>query len=105
MAVYDTGSARIIKLESATHTFAVCFAGYDRKRRCDDLVYIAVNTYWENVTFTLPNLHSHGQWRLHVNTYGDGAGRYFYEDQDAVRINGSFVMRPRSVAVFVYWPR
>ncbi len=37
-----------------THAFAVSFAGYDEQMGRDDLVYIAVNTYWEDVTITLP---------------------------------------------------
>ncbi len=104
ISIHDTTSARIPEAGQGMHAFAICFAGYDRKKRCDDLVYMTINTYWEDVTFTLPNLHYHGQWHLHVNTFGDGPGSYFFEDPDTVRINGNFVMRPRSVAVFVYWP-
>ena len=37
---------------------------------------------------------------FNVNTYGDGQGRYCYSEQEAVRIEGTFTMRPRSVAVF-----
>ena len=49
---------------------------------------------------TLPELHKRGAWYLSVNTYGDWKGRYFYEEEEEVRIDGSFIMRPRSVAVF-----
>ena len=81
-------------------TFCVSFAGYDKKKGHDDLIYIAVNTFWEDVTITLPNLHGRGAWHLNVNTYGDGNGKYCYPDEEAARIDHSFVMRPRSVAVF-----
>ncbi len=86
------------------HTIAICFAGYDREKRCDDLVYVSVNAYWEDVEITLPNLHGQGHWFLNVNTFGDGYGRYCYEGKDAARIDGFFIMRPRSVAVFTYRP-
>lgn len=81
-------------------TFCVSFAGYDKKKGHDDLIYIAVNTFWEDVTITLPDLHGRGAWHLNVNTYGDGNGKYCYPDEEAARIDHSFVMRPRSVAVF-----
>ena len=81
-------------------TFCVSFAGYDKEKGKDDLIYVAVNTFWEDVTITLPNLHRRGAWHLSVNTYGDGNGRYCYPEGQEVRIDRSFVMRPRSVAVF-----
>lgn len=82
------------------HTFCVSFAGYDKEKGKDDLIYVAVNTFWEDVTITLPNLHRRGAWHLSVNTYGDGNGHYCYPEGQEVRIDRSFVMRPRSVAVF-----
>ena len=87
-------------LPDGTRTFSVSFAGYDKKKGEDDLVYIALNTYWEDVEITLPDLHKRGSWYLSVNTYGDGEGRYCYPEGQEIRIGGSFVMRPRSVAVF-----
>ena len=81
-------------------TFCVSFAGYDKEKGHDDLIYIAVNTFWEDVTITLPDLHGRGAWHLNVNTYGDGNGKYCYPDEEAARIDRSFVMRSRSVAVF-----
>lgn len=81
-------------------TFCVSFAGYDKEKVKDDLIYVAVNTFWEDVTITLPNLHGRGAWHLSVNTYGDGNGHYCYPEGQEVRIDRSFVMRPRSVAVF-----
>ena len=81
-------------------TFCVSFAGYDKEKGHDDLIYIAVNTFWEDVTITLPDLHGRGAWHLNVNTYGDGNGKYCYPDEEAARIDRRFVMRPRSVTVF-----
>lgn len=81
-------------------TFCVSFAGYDKEKGKDDLIYVAVNTFWEDVTITLPNLHRRGAWHLSVNTYGDGNGHYCYPEGQEVRIDRSFVMRPRSVSVF-----
>lgn len=80
--------------------FGVCFAGYDRTKGCDDMVYIAVNSYWEDMTITLPNLRGAGKWYLTVNTWGDENGRYFYPKGQERRIENSFVIRARTVAVF-----
>lgn len=89
-----------VDLEPNAMTYGVCFAGYDREAGRDDIVYMVVNTYWEDVTVTLPPIPKTATWYLRVNTYGDGAGRYCYSETEAVRIIWDFVMRPRSVAIF-----
>ncbi len=81
-------------------TFSVSFAGYDKEKGKDDLVYISVNSHWEDVRILLPHLENRAAWYLSVNTYGDGEGHYYYEEGKEVRIEGEFIMRPRSVAVF-----
>ena len=97
-------NAQDISMPRDAYTFAVSFAGYDREKGKDDLVYIAVNSYWEDVSITLPDLHKRGFWYLSVNTYGDGQGRYFYPQGQEIRITGNFIMRPRSVAIFTGRP-
>lgn len=81
-------------------TLSVSFAGYDKQKGKDDMVYVSVNTYWEDVEITLPNLNKKGAWYLSVNTYGDGDGRYYYKEGEETQIDGKFILRPRSVAVF-----
>lgn len=93
-------NAENINIPRDARTIGISFAGYDREKGRDDMVYVAVNTHWEDVTITLPNLRNAGFWYLSVNTYGDGKGRYCYQEGEEVRIEGSFIMRPRSVAVF-----
>ena len=91
----------MLSLPPDTRTFSVSFAGYDSKKGQDDIVYISVNTYWEDVKITLPTIKNNFSWHLCVNTYGDGDGNYFYEEGKVVRIEREFIMRPRSVAVFI----
>lgn len=79
---------------------AVSFAGYDPEKGKDDIVYVAVNPYWEDTRIFLPDLQGRETWYLCVNTYGDGAGRYVYPEGEEVRIESEFVMKPRSVVVF-----
>ena len=92
--------ARDVPIPRDAHTFAVSFAGYDKSKGADDLIYIVINAYWEDVTVTLPELARPGAWYLCVNTFGDGDGRYFYEESQEPRIEHDFCMRPRSVAIF-----
>ena len=79
---------------------SVCFAGYDTDKGHDDVVCLSINTYWEDVTITLPKLPGTGSWFLSVNTFGDGEGRTFYPECDEIHIDDTFILRPRSVAVF-----
>lgn len=87
-------------LPEGTRFFAISFAGYDRENGRDDLVYVAINSHWEDVHITLPKLKNNIGWYLTVNTYGNEHGRYFYSEQEEVRIDYDFIMKPRSVAVF-----
>ena len=93
--------AENLDLPQDARTFSVSFAGYDREKGCDDLVYVSLNTYWEDVTITLPDLHRRGAWYLSVNTYGDGQGRFCYPEGQEIRVDGTFLLRARSVAVFI----
>lgn len=96
---HDVNAESII-LPKDAKTFGVSFAGYDKEKGQDDLIYIAVNPYWKDVRITLPNLSPNDVWYLSVNTYGDEQGRYCYQEGQEVRIDYEFIMRPRSVAVF-----
>ena len=86
--------------ENNVHTVCIGFAGYDAEKCKDDVVYMCVNTYWEDVPIRLPGLSGHSCWYLCINTFGDGKGRYFFREGEEVRIEDEFIMRPRSVAVF-----
>ena len=57
----------------------VLFAGYDPVKSKEDLVYLAVNTYWEPVTLTLPPLPNGLNWKIAVNT-GDPVQNYFSKE-------------------------
>ncbi len=88
------------ELSKDTKAFGISFAGYDKEKGKDDLVYIFVNPHWEDVRITLPHLGQRGAWHLSVNTYGDEKHKYYYEEDEEIRIDYDFIMRPRSVAVF-----
>ena len=96
---HDTDAERTDIARDAM-TFCVSFAGYDLDKGKDDLVYIAVNTYWEDVRISLPKVYGRVAWYMNVNTWGNGAGKYTWTNEEAPFIQNDFVMKPRSVAVF-----
>ena len=93
-------NAADVTIPRDARTLSVSFAGYDAEKGEDDIIYLSVNTYWEDVEISLPTLTHGGAWYLCVNTFGDQYGRYCYPEGQEVRIDGKFIMRPRSVAVF-----
>ena len=44
------------------------FAGHDEKQDLEDIVYLAVNPYWESILIHLPKLPEPLQWHLAVDT-------------------------------------
>lgn len=92
--------ARDVNIPKDARTISISFAGYDKEKGRDDMIYVSVNTHWEDVSISLPPLSNGGAWYLSVNTYGDGQGKYCWKEEEEIRIDGQFLMRPRSVAVF-----
>ena len=87
-------------MDDGTAALGILYAGYDRKRGRDDVVYLAVNVYWEDVNIQLPELPKYLDWYAVVNTAGDGQSRFCYRCGERSRVDSGFLMRPRSVAVF-----
>ena len=72
-----------------------------RELETEDLVYLAINVFWEDQQFFLPKLPNGFVWRLAVNT--DQPEMPEKESQMTV-IDSDFILKPRSVAVFVGCP-
>jgi glycogen operon protein len=55
---------------AGSRTFAFMLDGRQAKGGtvCDDIVYVAINAYWDSVNFTLPPLPTGMQWYVSVNT-------------------------------------
>ncbi|MCC8126640.1 MAG: glycogen debranching enzyme [Clostridiales bacterium] len=102
MTFYDVNGNRM-DIPDHTRTFMLVFAGYDQSRGRDDVVCLAINTYWEPATIWLP--HGSQSWRrnwyLCANTNGSDRERLTWPEGEEIRINDEFVMQPRTVAVFV----
>lgn len=81
-----------------SHVICVMFAGYDAAKGKEDLVFLAVNTYWEPVHLTLPPLPGNLQWKIAVNT-GDPKQNYFSRGNMPLA-KGDIIMKERSVIIF-----
>ncbi len=93
-------NAELTDIPTDTKTFSTSFAGYNRKAGKDDLVYLSINANWEDVTITLPEVHHRVSWYLAVDTYGDENGKCCYDHDEEKRIDGSYTLKGRSVAIF-----
>ena len=79
-------------------TVCIMFAGYSIKFRKDDVVFLAVNPYWEPQTLTLPDLPDGRKWHIAVNT-ADPEPVTFTEDE-MPECGQSVILGERSVIIF-----
>lgn len=86
-----TGDSRLL---------CVMFAGRKNKTSEDDLVYLAINTYWEEQTIDLPQLAPTCCWKLRVNTGAEDPAACFVSQPAQEPCVRRFTLIPRSVAVF-----
>lgn len=76
-----------------SHYIGVMFAG--RTEQMDDCVYIAVNTYWEELELSLPALPVEQCWQQVIDTFNEDSIM-----NPPVNIYGNVKIRERSVMVF-----
>ena len=77
---------------------AVMFAGKDQTGKRDDIVYVALNVYWEALQVTLPQLPLTMQWCMVADT---GAENVLPEKRQG-RLEGNEIsMSPRSAVVLM----
>ena len=80
---------------------AVTFAGRNQDNTADDIIYIAINSHWENNTIYLPEIPQPLHWRLAVYTANAHPGDCFAWDAMPEIYNQTFAMQPRSVMIAV----
>lgn len=76
----------------------VLYAGYDDQLRKDDILYLAINIYWEATAITLPKPPIGLQWHIAVNT-GDEEQCFF--EKASLYTSDTFLLKERSVVVFI----
>lgn len=80
------------------HYIGIMYAGKNR-RGDDELVYLAVNSFWEPQTITLPKAPEGKRFYMVIDTYREDS-----VVQDVIPVDGPFTIMPRSVAVFETFP-
>ena len=63
----------------------------------DDIVYVVINSYWENQKIQLPGLLERFNWKMVVDTYQEDS----IIAEEKLITGGSCVIGPRSAMVFV----
>ncbi len=87
--------------DSDTKIIGVMFAGkYDTGELSgkDDIVYMGINAYWEEMKLELPDLEGNRKWRIVVNTMKE---KSFVYDKAKFVDNSIVTIGPRSVVVAV----
>lgn len=79
------------------------FSGYDESQECDDIVYLAVNPYWEPTHITLPPIPDGYVWHIAVNTgVPDHCG--FYRANEMPDVTEPVLLGERSVMILTAIP-
>lgn len=89
-----------IPITADSKMIGVLFAGRLPDDTADDIVYLAVNVYWEPLTVTLPSLQEPLKWHLAVNTAQEDSRKIYPAGHMPVMNGPSFRLGARSVAVF-----
>ena len=75
------------------HYLGVMFAG-KTSDGTEDIVYVAMNTYWEDLTVELPSLPNEFQWKVALDSSDKPM-------KEGTIVSGSFVFEARSVVALV----
>lgn len=86
-------------VEGNQHVLCTMFAGKQKSTGVDDIVYLAINTFWENQKITLPQLPAPLCWRLAVSTAD--ATPPVCETQSMPLVEGGLILPARCVCVLV----
>lgn len=91
----------IFEPSEPTGILGILYAGRKEKENSDDLVYLAINTYWEEQDHPLPSLLSSYCWRMAIDTGSGRWGKANGADETVTCAERllSIRMKPRSVCV------
>ena len=84
--------------DNETRFIGVMFAGRkEQEEETDEIIYLAVNTFWEAKSFTLPNVSPKYQWLKVIDTMQENS---YMEDEKEILSGNECVIGARTVMVF-----
>lgn len=81
------------------HYIGIMYAGVHHRSGEDELIYMAINAYWEPQTVTLPQAPTGCKFYLMIDTSRDDG-----IVQDRIPVNGTITIEPRTVMVMETFP-
>lgn len=81
------------------HYVGIMYAGKHHVTGIDEIIYLAINAYWEPQTVVLPQAPAGCKFYLMIDTMREES-----VVQDMVPVNGSIQIGPRSVMVMETFP-
>lgn len=85
------------RAEENTHMLGILYSGHDTTRQKDDVLYLAMNMYWEPLEIELPALECGCRWAVLVNTGAAIGAQIGAGIAKADIIEGRIRLAPRSV--------
>ncbi len=82
-----------------SRVICVRYAGFVNKKGHDDIVYVAINVFWEDIQITLPNPPDGAYWSLCVDT-GDEEEKYYFNRPKPLTWRNK-TLKSRSVSIFI----
>ncbi|AVK46612.1 glycogen debranching enzyme [Clostridium sp. MF28] len=85
----------------STRTVGIMFAGWNKKEKEDDIVYLCINAHWETQYVRLPELPIYLEWRIAVNTampFGEDISDSINE---MLQVGDTLEIEPRSVMILI----
>ena len=65
----------------------------------DNNIYVIINTYWEDLCFSIPDLKNNKKWYMSINTFETPG---FYTSGKEPKVEGkSLIVRNRSIVVLI----
>lgn len=96
MVSMHTGKPWDEEIEQDNHLLGIMYAGRDDKGGKDDIVFVALNAYWEENELELPDLFGKWRWKRVVDTAQEKFKVKEYPGEDR-----KIMLQPRSLSIFV----
>lgn len=93
---------QVMGADENTKVLRIIFAGRNEENTADDIVCLAVNTFWEEQEFMLPSLEEGKSWCVAADTSGSYLSSFIPKEQGKKKLTDNTVsMAARSVCILI----